>query len=137
MEALFTLADREFGQLDIVVTCAGTMSRDRILEMTESEWDRVFAINTKGTLFCMQEALTRMLPKGGQGVTIASDTAKRGGGRNSTSAYAASKAAVVALTKSVAREIAGSGSTSTAFAPAQPIRHFTPTGQQKRWRSLD
>lgn len=110
VEALFALVDREFGRLDILVTCAGTMSKPRILEMTENEWDRVFAVNTKGTLFCVQQALGRMVPRGqGRIVTIGSDTAKRGGGRIATSAYAASKAAVVAFTKSIARELAGSG----------------------------
>ncbi len=110
VRALFALADREFGQIDILVTCAGTMSKLKIHEMTEEEWDRVFAVNTKGTLFCVQEALARMLPrKRGRIVTIGSDTAKRGGGRIATSAYAASKAAVVTFTKSIARELAGSG----------------------------
>jgi 3-oxoacyl-[acyl-carrier protein] reductase len=118
VEAVFTLADREFGQVDILVTCAGTMSTQRILEMTEAEWDRTFAINAKGTFFCVQQAVARMLPrKAGRIVAIASDTAKRGGGRTATSAYAASKAAVVTLVKSVARELGGSGIAINSICP--------------------
>lgn len=110
VEAIFALADREFGPVDILVTCAGTMSKHRLPEMTEEEWDRVFAVNTKGTFFCVQQAVARMLPRRrGRIVTIGSDTAKRGGGRIATSAYAASKGAVVTFTKSIARELAGSG----------------------------
>ncbi|HVV78420.1 MAG TPA: SDR family oxidoreductase [Pseudolabrys sp.] len=117
-EAVFALADREYGQVDILVTCAGTMSTQRILEMTEVEWDRTFSINTKGTFFFVQQALMRMLPrKSGRIVAIASDTAKRGGGRTATSAYAASKAAVVTLVKSVAREIGGSGVAINSICP--------------------
>lgn len=115
---VFAAADSEFGPADILVTCAGTMSTSRIMEMTEAEWDRVFAINTKGTLFFVQEALARMLPRQqGRIVAIASDTAKRGGGRTATSGYAASKAAVVSLVKSVAREIAGSGVSINSLCP--------------------
>lgn len=117
-EAVFALTDREFGPADILVTCAGTMSTHRILDMSEQEWDRTFGINTKGTFFFIQQALIRMLPRGsGRIVAIASDTAKRGGGRTATSAYAASKAAVVALVKSVAREIGGSGVAINSICP--------------------
>lgn len=118
VQAVFKAADEAFGHVDIVVTCAGTMSTSRILDMTEAEWDRVFAINTKGTLFFVQEAVARMLPrKRGRIVAIASDTAKRGGGRTATSGYAASKASVVSLVKSVARELAGTGIAINSICP--------------------
>ena len=118
VESIFAVADREFGSVDILVTCAGTMSTMKVSEMTEAEWDRVFAINAKGTFFCVQKALARMLPRGqGRIVTIGSDTAKRGGGRIATSAYAASKAAVVNMTKSLARELAGSGVSINCVCP--------------------
>jgi 3-oxoacyl-[acyl-carrier protein] reductase len=118
VEMVFALADREFGQVDILVTCAGTMSTQRILDMTEAEWDRTFGVNAKGTFFCVQQAVARMLPrKSGRIVAIASDTAKRGGGRTATSAYAASKAAVVTLVKSVARELGGSGIAINSICP--------------------
>lgn len=135
VEALFALADTEFGQLDILVTCAGTMSKRKIHEMTEEEWDRVFAVNTKGTFFCVQQALARMVPRGqGRIVTIGSDTAKRGGGRIATSAYAASKAAVVTFTKSIARELAGSGVYINCVCPGPtntPMHNELSTGMRE------
>ena len=108
--ALFTLTDQAFGPVDVLVTCAGIISSAPLAEMTEAEWDRVLAINTRGTFFCIQEALTRMLPRRrGRIVTIGSDSVARGGGRVATAAYTASKGAVVALTRNVARDLVGTG----------------------------
>ena len=109
--ALFALTDQVFGPVEILVTCAGIISSAPLAEMTEVEWDRVLAINTRGTFFCIQEALTRMLPRRrGRIVTIGSDSVARGGGRVATAAYTASKGAVVALTRNVvARDLVGTG----------------------------
>jgi 3-oxoacyl-[acyl-carrier protein] reductase len=108
--ALFALTDQAFGPVDVLVTCAGIISSAPLAEMTEAEWDRVLAINTRGTFFCIQEALTRMLPRRrGRIVTIGSDSVARGGGRVATAAYTASKGAVVALTRNVARDLVGTG----------------------------
>ena len=49
IESIFELAEREFGQLDGLVTCAGIITTLPMLEVTSEEWDRVFAVNAKGT----------------------------------------------------------------------------------------
>src|SRR5688572_12462157 len=78
--ALFSRCDEEFGPVEILVTCAGIISSAPLAAMTEAEWDRVLAINTKGTFFCIQEAVARMVPlKRGRIVTIGSDSVTRGG----------------------------------------------------------
>ncbi len=93
--------------LDGLVTCAGVQNTTRILDLTIAEWNRVMAINLTGTFLCIQNALRIMMPhKRGRIVTIASDTGKRGGGRVGKAAYGASKGGVIALTRSVARELA-------------------------------
>jgi len=108
--ALFALADEAFGPVEVLVTCASIISSASLADMTEEEWDRVLAINTKGTFFCIQEAVKRMIPqKRGRIVTIGSDSVARGGGRIATAAYTASKGAVVALTRNVARDLLGTG----------------------------
>jgi 3-oxoacyl-[acyl-carrier protein] reductase len=108
--ALFALTDRAFGPVEILVTCAGVISSAPLAEMTEAEWDRVLAINSRGTFFCIQEAVKRMIPqKRGRIITIGSDSVARGGGRVATAAYTASKGAVVALTRNVARDLVGTG----------------------------
>ena len=92
----------------ILVTCAGIIGTTRLPALTEEEWDRVLAVNLKGTFLCVQRAVDGMgRLGGGRIVTIASDTGKRGGGRIATSHYAASKGGVIAFTRSVARELAG------------------------------
>jgi NAD(P)-dependent dehydrogenase (short-subunit alcohol dehydrogenase family) len=64
IDAVFELAERELGRLDGLVTCAGIITTWPPLEVTSEEWDRVFAVNAKGTFFTIQAALRRMLPRG-------------------------------------------------------------------------
>ena len=110
IEAVFDLAEREFGRIDGLVTCAGIITTLPLLEITSQEWDRVFAVNAKGTFFTVQAALKRMLPRGqGRIVTIGSDSYKLGGGRIANIPYASSKGAVVTMTKGFARAVAGTG----------------------------
>ena len=110
IDAVFELAEREFGRIDGLVTCAGIITTLPLLEVTSEEWDRVFSVNAKGTFFTVQAALRRMLPRGqGRIVTIGSDSYKLGGGRIANIPYAASKGAVVTMTKGFARAVVGRG----------------------------
>jgi len=110
IEAVFALAEREFGAVDGLVTCAGIITTLPLLEVTSEEWDRVFAVNAKGTFFTVQAALKRMVPRGqGRIVTIGSDSYKLGGGRVANIPYAATKGAVVTMTKGFARALVGTG----------------------------
>lgn len=132
--ALFRACDAAFGPVEILVTCAGIISSTRLAEMTEAEWDRVQAVNVKGTFFCIQEAVARMLPLGrGRSITIGSDSVARGGGRVATAAYTASKGAVVALTRNVARDLVGTGIAVNCVNPG-PIdspMHAPLTAEQR------
>jgi NAD(P)-dependent dehydrogenase (short-subunit alcohol dehydrogenase family) len=132
--ALFRLCDDAFGPVEILVTCAGIISSAPLAAMTEEEWDRVMAINTRGTFFCIQEAVTRMVPlKRGRIITIGSDSVARGGGRIATAAYTASKGAVVALTRNVARDLVGTGVSVNCVNPG-PIdspMHAPLTAEQR------
>jgi 3-oxoacyl-[acyl-carrier protein] reductase len=110
VEAVLALAEGEFGRLDGLVTCAGIITTTSLLEITPAEWDRVFAVNARGTFFTVQAALRRMLPRRhGRIVTIGSDSYKLGGGRVANIPYAATKGAVVTMTKGFARHLAGTG----------------------------
>lgn len=107
VSAAFRDIARQGRLVDGLVTCAGLQSTTGILDLTLAEWERVLAINLSGTFLCIQNALRVMVPqKRGRIVTIASDTGKRGGGRLAKAAYGASKGGVIALTRSVARELA-------------------------------
>jgi 3-oxoacyl-[acyl-carrier protein] reductase len=110
IDAVLDLAEREFGRLDGLVTCAGIITTTALLEITPAEWDRVFAVNAKGTFFAVQAAVRRMLPRRhGRIVTIGSDSYKLGSGRVANIPYAATKGAVVTMTKGFARHLAGTG----------------------------
>jgi NAD(P)-dependent dehydrogenase (short-subunit alcohol dehydrogenase family) len=131
---LFRLCDEAFGPVEILVTCAGIISSAPLAAMTEEEWDRVLAINTKGTFFCIQEAVARMVPRQrGRIVTIGADSVARGGGRVATAAYTASKGAVVALTRNIARDLVGTGVSVNCLNPG-PIdspMHAPLTAEQR------
>jgi 3-oxoacyl-[acyl-carrier protein] reductase len=104
------------GGLDVVVTNAGIIRRGPLLEITEADWDRVIAVNLKGTFNAIHAALPHLVgQRRGKIVTIASELALIG--RAGAAAYAASKAGVIGLTKSLARELSPLGIHVNAVAP--------------------
>jgi 3-oxoacyl-[acyl-carrier protein] reductase len=119
IRAAFAFADQKLGRLDHVVTCAAVITAVKALDQTWSHWHRVLDINLLGTFFVAQQALLRMIPQGsGSIVCVASDAGIRGGGGLiADAAYAASKAGVQSLVKSLAREMAGKGIRINALNP--------------------
>lgn len=116
--AMFNWIEDTFGKLDYCVTCAGVISKIKLLDMNLIEWERVVSINMTGTFLCIQQAYKLMIPnESGSIVAIASDTAKRGGGRIGTAAYGASKGGVLSMVKSIAREMAHSGIRINSICP--------------------
>lgn len=104
------------GGVDVLVNCAGIFSHTDLVDLTIAEWDRLFAINTRAMLTTMQVAGRSMIPaKSGRIINLASMAAKKGGAHEA--AYAASKAAVVALTRSVAHEWGPHGITANSICP--------------------
>jgi NAD(P)-dependent dehydrogenase (short-subunit alcohol dehydrogenase family) len=95
----------QYGQVDILFNGAGIMTRISVVELPEEEWDRVLRINLKGTFLCSQAAAKHMIPKKqGRIINIASGRGVAGQARSAH--YAASKAGVIAFTKSLAVELA-------------------------------
>lgn len=107
---------REFGRLDIVVNNAGITKDGLVLRMKEEDWDAVININLKGVFLCSKEAVKVMVKqKYGRIINIASVVAFMGNPGQAN--YSASKAGIVGLTKTVAREYASRGITVNAVAP--------------------
>ncbi len=106
----------EFGQLDILVNNAGITRDGLLMRMKEDDWDAVIRINLKGTFLCTKEAVKVMAKKRyGRIVSIASIVGFTGNAGQAN--YAASKAGIVGLTKTVAKEYAARKITVNAVAP--------------------
>lgn len=105
------------GGIDVLVCSAGILHLGSLLETTLATWDKVQAINTRGTFIAMQVAAAAMIAAGHGGsiVNVASMAAKKGGGGEG--AYAASKSAVVGLTRAAAHEWGQHGITVNAVCP--------------------
>jgi 2-hydroxycyclohexanecarboxyl-CoA dehydrogenase len=97
---------------------AGISSPTTFLETTVEEWDKVFAINMRGTFLVSQRVLAGMIErKLGRIVSVSSISAQRGGGTYSKVAYSASKAGILGFTRALAREVGEFGVTVNAVAP--------------------
>ena len=97
----------EFGRIDILVNNAGVTRRADIMDITEADWDRIHRVNAKGVFFCLQRVAREMIPqRAGRIINIAS-IAGKGYVHTSNAAYAASKGAVISLTKTASQQLGG------------------------------
>jgi NAD(P)-dependent dehydrogenase (short-subunit alcohol dehydrogenase family) len=118
VQAMFDSTQEAFGRLDILVNNAGAaIGPSPVIAMAEEAWRRTLEINATGTFLCCKAALPLMIDgeRGGRIVNMASIAATHP--KPFVSAYAASKAAVVALTQSLAQETAQFGITVNAVLP--------------------
>lgn len=119
--ALFEAADARFGRLDALVNNAGVVDKaQKLADMSMQRWERMFRINTVGAFVCAREAVRRMSTiRGGQGGAIVnvSSIAARLGAPNQYVDYAASKAAIDAMTVGLAKEVAAEGIRVNAVRP--------------------
>lgn len=114
--AAFDEALAFLGRLDVLVTSAGVADTTPFMELTVEIFRSVNEANVIGTFVCLREAAKRM-QSGARICTVASVAGLRGGGLSGTGAYAASKGAVLALTKNAARALAPKGICVNTIAP--------------------
>jgi 2-hydroxycyclohexanecarboxyl-CoA dehydrogenase len=105
------------GPVTILVTSAGIEAFDPLLEITPQRWDDIIAVNLTGTFTCVQAVVPDMLEAGwGRIVTISSQSAQSGA--PNMAHYSASKGGVIALTKSLAVDLARQGVTVNSISPS-------------------
>lgn len=133
IDRLFETALAEFGRLDILVNNAATNPVfGPLIEIEEEAWDKIMTLNVKGYLFAAQRAAKQMLVAGKGAIVNVSST---GGLRASPGlgAYSVSKAAVIMLTRVLARELAPFGVRVNAIAPALVETRFS----EALWKNPD
>ncbi len=107
---------KEFGRIDILVNNAGITKDGLVMRLKEEDWDAVININLKSVFLCSKEAIKVMMKQRyGRIVNIASVVAFMGNPGQAN--YSASKAGIVGLTKTIAKEYANRGITANAVAP--------------------
>jgi NAD(P)-dependent dehydrogenase (short-subunit alcohol dehydrogenase family) len=114
--AAFAHIRQSLGGLDALVTCAGIYETTPFFDTTAATFSRVLSVNVTGTFLCIREA-ARMMTRGARICTVSSVAGLRGGGLAGTVSYAATKGAVLALTKNAARELGPKGIAVNTVAP--------------------
>jgi 2-dehydro-3-deoxy-L-rhamnonate dehydrogenase (NAD+) len=110
--------EQELGPIDVLVCSAGVPGESRAtVDVTDDEWRRVLAINADGVFFCNRAVVPGMVARGyGRIVNVASIAGKEG--NPMAAAYSASKAAVIAMTKAIGKDLARTGVVVNCVAPA-------------------
>jgi 2-dehydro-3-deoxy-L-rhamnonate dehydrogenase (NAD+) len=118
VDAAVAQVERDLGRIDILVNSAGVPGESlRTTDVTDEEWQRVFAINANGSFYVCRAVLPGMVERGfGRIVLVASIAGKEG--NPMAAAYSASKAAVIAMTKAIGKDVADSGVLVNCIAPA-------------------
>ena len=116
IDALLDQAESQLGPLDVMVNVAGIYPRTHVADMPEEEWDQVLDTNLKSVFLGTRAALRHMLPRQrGVILSVASGVGMRGADRGAH--YAASKAGIIAFTRSVAMEVKDAGVRINCIGP--------------------
>ena len=116
VEEMAKYTNNKFGSIDILINNAGITRDNLIMRMSEKDWDDVISINLKGAFNCIK-AVTRIMMKQRSGTIVNLSSVVGVMGNSGQTNYSASKAGLIGLTKSTAKELASRGITCNAVAP--------------------
>jgi 3-oxoacyl-[acyl-carrier protein] reductase len=131
--------EREMGRVDALVNNAGVMPETPFLEISDEEWDRVIAVDLSAAFACSQAVVPGMLARGGGSIVMISSRLGQIGWPG-VAHYAAAKAGLLGLTKSLAREFGSRGIRVNAVAPGPTITGMSTemlTGESGKRRVAD
>ncbi len=147
IKKMVSSAVSQYENIDFLVNCAGVSVAKRMMDITESDWDKVLSVNVKGTYFVMLEVARHMIENGIKGsiINIASIAGEKS--RPNFVSYAASKASVINFTRSAAQEFSQYGIRVNAISPGTidtpmweeiaedvaTIEGISKSGLKKRW----
>jgi NAD(P)-dependent dehydrogenase (short-subunit alcohol dehydrogenase family) len=118
VDAAFSEVERELGPVQVLVLNAGVFVIEEFESTSLPSWQRTIDVNLTGAFLCAQRALPAMRNAGWGRVVAMGSSAGKTGGSKAMAAYAASKAGIMALAKSIASEYAAAGITANALAPS-------------------
>ena len=117
IDAMVARTVAALGRVDILVNNAGVTRRAYIMDLTEADWDRMHRVNARGVFFALQRVAREMIPRRSGRIINMASIAGKGFPGTSNAAYAASKGAVLALTKTAAQQLAQHGINVNAVCP--------------------
>ena len=118
VERGFSQVERDLGPVEVLVLNAGIFVVEELEATSLASWQRTIDVNLTGAFLCARRALPGMRAAGWGRVIALGSSAGKTGGAKAMAAYAASKAGIMALAKSIASEYASAGITSNALAPS-------------------
>ena len=132
---MFTTAHEKFGRIDILVNNAGVTRDQLVMRMSDEEWDTVLNIDLKSAFLCSRAVLRYMIKqRWGRIISIASVVGIIGNAGQSN--YAAAKAGIIGLTRSIAKEVGSRGITVNAIAPGYIQTKMTEQLDEKQTQEL-
>ena len=123
-----------FGRIDVLVNNAGVTRRAYIMDLTEDDWDRIMRVNGKGVFFCLQRVAREMIPRRSGVIVNIASIAGKGYVGASNAIYAASKAAVLGMTRMAALQLARHDINVNAICPGTTVTALSNDNLKTRAR---